>query len=930
MFRKIFINISAIALVTSCGKESASPAPSTPEASVDPLQSTDDAQYSALSTAPSSSPLPLPLAPVNRPDLIGFEGSEWKYPQMPPLRFSADGRIAVEMKSGGDQLKFRMLVPERLNKHFYDENGVGILQRNAAGEVFSFIHPLATTIIDAHKNLALPTPIRDALKNNDWHVGHVSLCDTVKIPRACGQDDCYDLTAVASLGNKVQDANAILASFPITVVVTNPKTELAQISSVQTRGTSPVQLSPVFVGRTFFEPLAVGDGRLLIGRFAGSQIDWKNDNGKSQTGTYDVVYSVYEGGSPCDASKWTSLYPITHAPHHQMVKSKYDFARQPFRDSTGEDIPDGVELGVTYPWMDHEAKNLVFTTISDTLFHAKSDTLIESRFSVACISECENAVPSTRDELSTIENKGPTRGFAILGAWTRGKIRLLDGLINRADFGLLSHPGAFRSIDIYREADGSIVSVKVGANRDNKAIPNLDGYPGNTTFFDSITDRFFFDKHFQPRIARDVVWTGSNGVMTDEISFDESLDNRLLVFSDMTATLQYETNQSQLRYFNGNAQNGNPNSELRLQNIPGSGPKYGVVAGARIEPVALGGRSGRGVYLNTDQSQIKYSFDTTIRDPNLYVGFFVSPRGVGRDRQIVRFPNGSSINVNSGNIVVRSKQGTSQFTDTTVELPPRLFVNRQWVHLGIAARKTAPTANAPYQLNIYIDGMIIARQTFAKRPFMIDQGDLIIGGGFRGWFDEVRVMRSIPTIEEACNFAYGTMGLLETPASTTTSPSNWMSLAARYPDTSHAEVRAALIASGMRSAATDRFVCLVDHNSRFGWSTALPKPATIKSYLRSTLLMKGGEFKASQPRPDSRQNEFCLSCHEPAHLVPGLRIEGPLVLVPNRAMKNDRRKQPTQPIRIWGGHLPAGLLGDHSARALPANGETVYPYLFPD
>ncbi len=743
---------------------------------------------------------------------------------------------------------------------------------------------------------------------------------------------------MASLGNKKIKGNASIASFPLTVTVSNPKTESAYISKVETRGTS--KRSPVFVGKTFFEPLAVGDGRLLIGRFGGSTIDWidedEDKSRKARQGAYDVVYSVYEGGSPCDASKWTNLFPISHAPHHKMVSSRYDFARHKFRDPTGVELPDGDELGITYPWMDHEAKNLVFTTISDTLFYTNPAGKIESRYPVACAnSHCPSAspTPSSKTELAEIENSGATRGFTVMGAWTRGKMRLLDGMINRADFGLRTHPGAFRSVGIYRESGesgDSQVWVKVGANRDNTDIPGLDGYPGNTTFFDSITDRFFYSKNFKPQLSRDVVWTGSVGTMTDEISFDESLDNRLLLFADMNAALQFQPNQTQFSYFNGNIHNGKSSQEIRLQNVAASKPPYGVLTGGRVEPVALGGRFGRGVYLDSDKDLIKFGFNKAVPSPNLYLGLFVSPRGVGGKRQIFKFPNGSSLSIENGSIVLRAKKmGARDFSEQTISLPHNPFVNRQWVHLGLATKALPKTSNPPFQLDVYIDGMIIARQAFPTRPFTIDPGDLVIGGGFRGWYDEVRVMNALPNSEEACSFAYGTLGQIETAGAAATE-SKWKELAKRYPAVGHQEIRTELAAAGTRVAPSDQFVCLVNHNSRFGWSTALPKPATIKSYIRSPILMQSGEFKASLPRPDSRNNRFCRSCHEPAHLIPGLRVEGPLSFVANREMRNDRRKQPTQPIRIWGGRLPAGLLGAHGNLVLPAGGESVYRYIFPD
>jgi hypothetical protein len=115
MLRHLPLIIFAMTLLISCGNEPTKPSIPTTEQNENGLEPDADVGLSSTSTSLAS----LPLAPMSRPDLIGFEGNTWSHPQIPPLRFSADGRIAVETKSGGDQLTFRVLVPEKLKKPFY-------------------------------------------------------------------------------------------------------------------------------------------------------------------------------------------------------------------------------------------------------------------------------------------------------------------------------------------------------------------------------------------------------------------------------------------------------------------------------------------------------------------------------------------------------------------------------------------------------------------------------------------------------------------------------------------------------------------------------------------------------------------------------------------------------------------------------------------
>jgi hypothetical protein len=101
-----------------------------------------------------------------------------------------------------------------------------------------------------------------------------------------------------------------------------------------------------------FEPVVAGDGRLLIVRVGSPSLPWNDPvTGVARTPQgCDIVYCYYEGGIPADPAQWTNLCPISHAPCDPRINTKFGFARAPFRDPEGTLIPDGEDIGASYPW----------------------------------------------------------------------------------------------------------------------------------------------------------------------------------------------------------------------------------------------------------------------------------------------------------------------------------------------------------------------------------------------------------------------------------------------------------------------------------------------------------------------------------------------------------------------------------------------------
>jgi hypothetical protein len=71
MIRIIIAAIYSMTLVISCGEEPAKPARPISEVNVEGLDSDRETELLAVASA---SPIPLPLAPMSRPDLIKIRG----------------------------------------------------------------------------------------------------------------------------------------------------------------------------------------------------------------------------------------------------------------------------------------------------------------------------------------------------------------------------------------------------------------------------------------------------------------------------------------------------------------------------------------------------------------------------------------------------------------------------------------------------------------------------------------------------------------------------------------------------------------------------------------------------------------------------------------------------------------------------------------
>ncbi len=853
----------------------------------------------------------------------------YTHPYVPGHRTTMDGRVAIRVQGGtadidrlSTHLSFFLFVPEKLT--------APILTGPAGAEILATAEPF-------------DVPFPPAMVDDLARLGHHAICDPTEEmpvpgertnPYVCGPDtldDCYDLTIVSSVSLGL-GLGAQMWGTPITIRVDQPKTPQARIVEA-TLGT-PVQGAYLPVTTEWTEPAITTDGRLLTGRWGRSMRAWTHpETGETMSRPYDLAYSVLPPGTdPCDVTGWTAFHPMSHAPFDPDMR-RYGLAQYPFRDAEGAPIADGEDLGGTYPWVDREGANVFMTGIPGRIVEQS-----ETRFPRRCVhAGCEQYE----------ENTDFDRGFMVAGLWTHGKVVQLDGLINNMDWAVGVHPSTHWDVDLYRTASGEAFPVRFGGGRFIEDFrnggPYPPGYTHNANILDSLQAVANQFAAARPITPRDVVWIMSSGVATDEIAFDDLLDPNALIVSNMSASITQLYNDAGEStgvplHHNGQKRvvDGTPgllalytlhpdeDLDLHVQNgatsLAWTVPTHGHVdAGtARIEPVALGGIQGRGLWLSGDAAVVYTMPDQGADAVEAYVGLYLDPRApAGEARELLRFPDGTGI-VLTGSSTLTYVDGLE--TLHTVDLPDATG----WVHLGwrIAAGHGA--------VETLHDGFAIDRWEADAPVFSLDGDDLVVGrhtspwSGVRGWIDDLVVLAHDVDPEVACNHARGTLVALQEGAS-----ADLHARAARYPGWAQLQVAEAAAASGI----TDQpFVCWSDHTHDQAATLANRPAGTVP--VRDAILFPEGPIRYGHPRPDSSGNAFCLSCHSPeGKAAMGLDA---LAARPGVNAEDDPRRQPHQPPRRVFGNIPAGWIpadagpgGPDEALQAPEGGALVDQWVLP-
>lgn len=820
-------------------------------------------------------------------------------PMVPAVRTTADGRIGLDVRTYNGDATFYLLGPENL--------GAPLLQSApGAGDIVLENATISSLRLSAGFGVTK----------------HQTLCDPAGQPYDCAATggvlghDCYDFTVVAV----VRTAGTVqLVGTDITVEVSQPKTALASI--VDIRDGAQV-LGPVLLDDagtdvdTVLEPTITADSRLIVFRTGRQVLDLDGF-----TEATDVVYATYPeevGGAPtdlCDVSQWTSLHRVTHAPYDGAMVGRYGIADSPMRDAMGQVVPDGRDLRVTYPWIDHKGNNLFFEAVGATLTYADGG-IERERYPSSCVAGVACGVAAA-PEATTI----PTRGVGFVGRWSQGKMVVLDGAFNNIDYGLLRAETDQRMLELYAPLtypsgphDGSI---RVGTGRDNGGVAAPELCTTNTAVIDSLENAFAYRTTMRPLTVRDVVWLVNTGKASDEVVFDDYLDRRALIVSSMVGATEWSAADPRLIYHDGFLQTGNTTGSgftetVWVQNGAGSQgsgvPTHGEALGdVRLEPVALGGIAGKGLWLNGTNAGLRYTLSLSSTPHTLYAGVFIDNRApVGAVvRRLFTFPDGSHLSL-VGQTDVRYETSAGAVA-ATIALPASLPIGA-WSHFAVVSRDSG------HEVDLYLDGFLFHRWSdpvatlFTASPGSFTVGTDGVAAGVRGWIDDLVVLTYDPGLEVACNHARGTLIGLDMG-----SDPSWIASASLYPLAAHAIVSAAL----PPAMTMPRYACFHDYDDPLAANLGALPTGTVS--MRASLLFPEGPLSFGSPRPGSAGNPFCLSCHHVGADSASLGLAALFADPAGTFMEDDPRRQPLQPPPLLFGNIPAGFLDGEPLAPLVAS-----------
>ena len=784
-----------------------------------PANNVDTSQAPAPVYASGALP---PLPSIMREVTNYYDGRNTRV-HVPPAHSSLDGRVILEGAPNGP--KFYLMVPEKLETSLVSAPAdLSILATEEAWDVDG-----------------------DFGGRNGDSTGHRTLCDPGQNPRPCGEDgasDCYDLVVIQPKSGR---GVTTLWGVDIMVRVDAPKTAQAHIAEI-VKGT-PEQGYSFDSGRRLLETHITDDGHVLFSRAL------------PVTGAFGYLYSL-PTDAPCDVTAFRGPFPYYEGSSWDPqdfeavadIQQHWDFMNYPQLDARGQSTSS--RESHTYPMIDANGKNVWFYTRGAGEL---------SDYEIRCVPDTGCTDPRPEDT-----NEGTKELVVLRGAWTGGKAVTVDNMVNPTDFNLGFTDHRHRLVKLYDGDDGWI---RVGGSNFNTgAAP--DGRMNNSGFMDSLEHRFNYLPQFDSTIPKDFAWWFSDGRGTDLVVFDEWVDPYVFVYSQMIESVPFSDDDDG----SGAANNIQNSSCTQLYDTP----KYGRIHGpGRVEPVALGGVRARGMWFYEDVG-LEYEIPDTELNQNLganqawYVGLFLDPRfpdvPSGTEptsddaRRVLTFPDGSWIDIVGRRRLVLGGDGYAE----AIELPYHL-TRGEFVHLGFRFRMARVGGSSRLtRLEFFRDGMLHTRIEYPEGagPLTapVRSGSLWVGKspmstkGFAGWIDEFKVIANADALNEEtlCRNALGTVAglvLTDDPLGRTSADPALIDEAARYP--------AFQRATHARLSPDDRYALYIcyDHNRNIdGWVDVTALPAGVFS-VANRILMPEGPVIYDQPRPDSRMNPYCASCH---------------------------------------------------------------------
>ncbi|GEN12772.1 hypothetical protein MFU01_78090 [Myxococcus fulvus] len=710
-----------------------------------------------------------------------------------------------------------------------------------------------------------------------------------------------------------------------------------------TPGTGQKQLA-------LFEPAVSGDGKLLVINLGG------------------LYYAASD--ETCRASGWRHFKPVSMMPMDPAVNTRYEMAKsqvvagrrfQPFRDTLGNPIPFGTLNQWAYPWMDREGKNLFFAAKNNPHdgYYARR-VLREDRSSPAAPqTDVTWGQPSNSDRARFNPDRAPAQAVSVLGAWTRGKAVILDNGLNLADMTGNTEDGFQRTY-----------SLRLYSGDDISFAPK-----GSSQFFSFENQLNHFDG-MRPTLPFDVVWNvQSSNQRNAEVAFDDYLHKRAFVVAHMNAAMRMDVNphpgptRADTFPQDGFVPFGDANAYVRggaladfrfkrnplAQNaatggqVPGTdGPQppssVRLRGGARIEPVALGGVSGKGAWLDgrNDFMDMGYPVDSSRRDWlfSLWLDsreeLTVRPGSTqvrGTPRTLFYFSDNSWVGL------VQSKDANGNLWH---ELDAYNGATGQHFTVGLGSLvqpgryfqfgMKVMTEQGQRKVAFYIDGTWHSTLTVA--PYDVgfdpmwnsmngwtwmtvsDPGPAFVPGQqrlpFFGWVDELRIyalssedVRAGWTEELMCNQALGTMVDIAPRRGETWNLGleNLRFRSTRYPGSRVSLCEQLRLGSYLEP---------LDYPAQYGEHLCIDRvhknphvdPLLASRCLRASLLGLP-TLQATTPRPDTSANAFCLACHTSTTQLPGLKL-GALTAGTGPRFQ-DRRRQPMNVPAVLGGVVPPWL-----------------------
>ena len=843
-------------------------------------------------------------------------------PHIPPYRTTTDGRIAMQTKTRtpsvdiGD-FQFYLYEPKKLKTSFLS-SGTGEAAGNASMNLLASRDAFKVPTKSFVGPLAKGSVIHSAICNDPKE-------DAVKTCGPGGKNDCHQFSVIAPLITK-SASNQDQIEFwgtKVTVEVESPKTAASKILDIRT--SAPVKGATWTQGgaRVLLENTITRDGRLLVARVGGLALEYPGADGRLISGRYNIVYSAIDPSLPaCDPAGFKTPYPITHMPYDPLIKANYGAGRFLWTYPDGTVVPDGADTRTTYPWVSSNGENVFFAS-SDGQKTLQGNNPNRDPYQTKCLDgiACD----------LNMDDGGDTRAVVVVGAWTQGRMVLLDGMINNTDYGLGVAPSTQRVVKLF-DGNDSKSWVRVGsgsANNSDGGGETVRGASGNINFIDSIENKLNHDKNMKLNVPKDVAWLVSNGTATDVVAFDDWVDPHYLISSEMVqakTAVEATTGSGGLLL----AEN-----FKRVQNAA-SGlyktPAYGEIIGkGEVERVAVGGAQGKGLFLRPS-SGLAYTISSDQRrvlsNGVWFVGVAIDPR-MKNDlnyRRLLGFPDGSAIDL----------QGLHSVS----------FVTATGKRFGFALNAALPFASYSHlgfriqpngsRVEVFRDGMLVqdwVNPSPTTDPLLrIQPGTFSVGSasgaanpsaGFHGWIDNVKVVGEAQSMtdEQMCNHSLGSVVALDR---TLDANSPLLKKAQSVPSVFHDRIRRA---SG---SAESQFLCFDANKNQDGWVDLNVLPAGVVS-LRHALLFPEGNFVFDQPRPDSSNNAFCVSCHTDdgsGRRPPSLMLNA-LTFNSQITKALDPRRQPSEPPARVFGNLPAGTwtpfpLADEVA---PIGGKLIDEYI---